>query len=322
MCVEITHQSLVTVQVQAPTVEPSSSANQLSTFQHSMHSGLQDAADASPARLNAAEASPARMDADEVMSLPDNITEDSDSASPQPQPNRQEANAQDITNSNPIRASHNRSSALPSIESHAQQPTQPPSQHSSHLSDLSSFPFGGQDTQQQAQLRTPSHDRLSHDGGQAEEVRQDAQHAIPSPHQAARPMPSLSVRTTSQQQMQHMQTLPRVAQEQEAPAEAPDQAMPSGEAQSSAADHDPGQAMAMAAGTADQAMPSGHVSDQAMSSDEPNEAMANAEPDEAMPAAESEAGQDPAELFAQLGPNATAEPAPDDTDPPEEGWMW
>ena len=312
-----------------------------------MNSRPQDAADASPARLNAAEAPPSRMDADEVMSLPDNITEDNDSASPLPQPNRQEANAQDMTNSNPIRASHNRSPALPTTESHAQQTSQQPSQLSSHHSDPSSFTFGGQDMQQRAQLRTPSYDRLSHDRRQAEEVGQDAQQAIPSPDEAVRPMPSLSVRTTSQQQIQHMQTLPRVAPGSEAPAEAPDQAMPDDEAQPSASDHEPGQATALAAGTPDQAMadgtpdqamadgtpeqarPSGHPShdtghapNQAMSSEEPNEAMANAEPDEAMPAAEPEAGQDPSELFAQLGPNATAEPAPDDIDPPEEGWMW
>lgn len=94
------------------------------------------------------------------------------------------------------------------------------------------------------------------------------------------------------------------------PAHVHDEAMPAAEPDQTASGPEP-----------DQATPAVE-SGQAMAQEEPDQALANEEPDQAMIAIEPEASQDPAELFAQLGPNSAAELASDDIDPPEEGWMW
>ena len=126
--------------------------------------------------------------------------------------------------------------------------------------------------------------------------------------------------------VQHDQATSAEDSDQGMPPEEPDQAMPGLESQPSAPGHVHDEAMPAAEhdqtgpvpGQATSAMESG----QAMAQEEPDQALANEEPDQAMIAIEPEAAQDPAELFAQLGPNSAAELASDDVDPPEEGWMW
>lgn len=63
------------------------------------------------------------------------------------------------------------------------------------------------------------------------------------------------------------------------------------------------------------------VRDQAMPEAEPDQMTAADHPGQVAQDMEAGAGEDPAGLFAQLGPMLSAEPAADDVEPPEEGWI-